>query len=236
MRAVGLAMLCLLGACTSSLNSGGFDPPRMITCDDIDLLNGTRRIDPDHVGLPATSSRYQLAGFTVLAPTGGGWCLSTKRSEPLGPQSARITFVKNTYQGETLSSAPGDKRRWHTFLMYGVSIRRPTPWDMASLQGIERTSVESPSLILISAQVSPLQMFGTECVWSERLFRYPWDVNLSMLEHGYSCIHPRNRNYVVRVIASERNVEGAPYYSPPLMETLRAQYQPYLDSLEFTLL
>ena len=204
-----LAVLCLLAACTSSLSSRGFDPPRMITCDDIDLLNGTRRIDPDHIGLPAAGSRYQLAGFTMLPPTGGGWCLSTKRSEPLGPRSARITFVKNNYQGETLSSAPDDRRRWHTFLVYGVQIGRHTPWDMASLQDIERTSVKSPSLILVSAQVLPLQRFGTECVWSERLFRYPWQVNLSMLEHGYSCIHPHNRNYVVRMIVSERNVEGA---------------------------
>jgi hypothetical protein len=222
-----LAALCLLAACTSSQSSRGFDSPRMITCDDINLLNGTRQIDPDHTGLPATSSRYQLAGFSVLAPTGGGWCLSTKRSRN------RITFVKNNYQGETLSSAPDDQRRWHTFLVYGVQIGRPIPWDMAFLQGIERTSVE-PSLILISSQVSPpLQRFGTECVWSERVFRYPWQVNLSMQEHGYSCINPHNRNYVIRMIASERYIEGAPYYSPPLMETLRTEYQQYLDSLEF---
>lgn len=231
-----LAVLWLLAACASSFSSQGFDPPRMVTCDDIDLLNGTRRTDPDHIGLPAAASRFQLADFTVLPPTGGGWCLSTKRSEPLGPQSARITFVKNSYQGKILSSAPRGRRRWHTFLVYVVQIGRRTPWDMVSLQEMERTSVESPSLILISAQVSPSHRFGTECVWSERLFHYSWQVNLSMLEQGYSCIHPYDRNRVVRVIASERNVEGAPYRSPPLLRSLAMEYKQCLESLEFTTL
>jgi hypothetical protein len=225
---MSLTALCLLGACASGPSSPGFDPPRLITCQDIDLLNGTRRVDRSHVGLPAEGSRYRLADFTVLAPSGSGWCLSQRR----GSQSTRITFVKNNYLNEALSSPPDDRRRWHTFLVYGVQMTRPIPWDLASLQDAEQNSVESPSLILLSAQVTPLHKFGMECVWSERVFRYPWQVNLIMRERGYSCIHPRNRNDIVSLTASERHIEGAPYYSPPLLETLRPEYQPYLDSLQ----
>lgn len=228
--------LFLLAGCTSGR---GFKPPRMVDCHDIDLLNGTRTINPVHVGVPAGNARYAGAGFSVQPPSGPGWCRSLSLAEALEHPPAnerfRFTFIKNNYWGKLLDKAPGDLQRGHTFLVYAVVGRPPGSgkWTIGDLQKYVE-STHNPKLILLSSKASPTTKFGAKCVWSEKLLRLPWKENFLLREDGYTCIHPTDPRYVVSVVASERWVEGSPYYHPFLMDSLEPEYRRFFDSLEFT--
>ena len=230
---VQAALLLFLSGCAAPAPDKPFTPPRAVTCADSRLLGFGRGTD----GFPASLHRYQLNGFSVARPDGPDWCVGVPRTQAVAAEMQHrplgvIYFAKNLYAGEQLGAEPARERRSHTFLLAGFLLYSPKPHDLASLIDKDRFCGQRTYCRLLSlATTDESRRFSAPCLG----FQWVWSTKGAILhERGIDCIHPSDPRFEVRLVASEYALDGKPFYTPPLIDRLQREYQPFLDSLTFS--
>lgn len=232
------ALLILLLVCLLSLRDSvplaeqHFQPPRAVTCaQDPALLGFSRNVRARE----SSRDRFLLPGFSVERPVGPDWCegvdlMAAAMARLYGEPIRAIRFGRNNYGGEILRTPPPPARRANTFLAIAfLGKRNEGDWSLAWLRGALATC--GGGCTMETHEEAEVSQFNAACLRFNRLYRFG---KVMLYDQGFACIHPNNSRFQVTVLVSEKWLDGARYYEPPLMRQARDEYEPFLNSLRFT--
>jgi len=195
------------------------------SCEDTALLMGAHWRE----GMRARSAgdgEVTLDGFRILPPGGPGWC------ELIGRRRDAVAFVRNAYGGRAPATPPSAQQRVHLLMATGFLIRNDdgTPFTTSSVRRMLGGCVGGGRCAVQNEQSRATRIDGAECLVLTG--RTVSDVSIDQIHTA--CIHPLDPRYVVKLTVAEIHRPDAPFDRPPLLETARAEYGRFLDSLHFT--
>lgn len=205
---------------------------------------------------PVTDTAQRLEfpspGFSVLPPQGEHWCI--QQSQPSG-----IAFVKSPLFGKLLDRRPQETEVAHTFVAMAreVSVEEAAVESPADLQAfVERwlrggagVRLGGPTMVLDTTPLARFKLARSKVLLDNSLQAscVRWDavieerdnpmvsgsVLIQTTRNNFLCWHPHSRERVFILIGySERHVQGE-QAQPPLVEMLKREVEPFLQSLRF---
>lgn len=203
----------------------GFTPPRPVACYDHELLGLPDALRSGQAwGTPAGHDRERDWGFSIVPPGGDNWCVR----RIVRPVPWQVVFAKNMYGSALLSALPPRRQRQHTFIAFAEIDEQERPFDLEPMRRTARGC--GFGCRMISADIQKTDRVRAQCLRLDRVFQ----TDLMTHQFLYECIHPWDPRLMVRWGFEESWRAGAPFYTPPLTERLRPEYEVMLNSLELT--
>lgn len=183
------------------------------------ILSGCLATAPRLTPVSDPTRRLEFPGFSVQPPPGEGWLI-------LPPKEGQVVFAKEA----------GSKN--HTFATYVVVSRLPeqvrfeTPDDfLAYVKSVEAPKNTWRFWILEYYEEVLDTTFAPYCVrYDYKLAdRGAFLTEIPILDiHGYSCLHPDSKKWLIRVNYSDRSMQGE------ITKTLREEGEAFIKNFRFT--